>query len=199
MPRNWPIAGIAGTRIFFSFYAAAARWLVDRWPGQIQIDWEELENTERLENYLAYLVSYSETPAIDNVDLEFPDWINRLKGPNETDAAFLIRRLARITSNEFLRDAIYEEIGIPLTVVPGPDTPSRTRCKYGPAPVIYQTVPLAGGRPSIAEEGAPAVAARSGQSHRSGPSGGPGPFGDGHAASRHRRLRLRRSGGCQHR
>ncbi len=144
--------GIAGTRTHFSFYAATALWLAERCPDRLGIDWEEFENTPLLERYLSLLGSYSESLALDNVAMDLPDWINRLKGPSETDAAFVIHRLAKLTANDFLFERLYEEFDIPLIVLPGDDAPSHTRAKYEKSPVEYQTAPLDRARPSAAEE-----------------------------------------------
>ena len=66
--------GIAGAPISFSFYAATAAWLADRWPSQLQIDWEAFDNVDSFEPYLDLLATYSETAALDNVPMELSDW-----------------------------------------------------------------------------------------------------------------------------
>ena len=142
-------SGIAGTPISFRFYASTARWLVDRWPGHLQIDWDEVENGEALAPYLNLLASYSETPALDATELPLRQWIDRLKGPEETDAAFVIRRLSAVLSDEFLHDQIYDAIDIPLTVSPGTGVPSRTCARRERSPVDYQTTPLIRKRPAV--------------------------------------------------
>lgn len=144
--------GIAGTSLNFRFYQATALWLVDRWPQQVQVDWEEVENADALEQYLPLLASYSETPALDAGELEFREWIDRLKGPTETDAAFLVRRMQTLSANSFLNELLYDGVDVPLTLLPGPDTPSRTRARREPADIVYQTEDLRRTRPSVAEE-----------------------------------------------
>ncbi len=144
--------GIAGTSTHFTFYAAMASWLVDHWPDQLRIDWEEFENVDQFEPYLTLLASYSETPALDMLALDVRDWVEQLKSPQDTDAAFVIRRLRQLVSDEFLHQCFYEELNVPLVLSPGSDTPSRTRTRYERAPVVFQTVPLVRGRPALAEE-----------------------------------------------
>ena len=144
--------GIAGTPVHFSFYAVTALWLAERWPGQLHIDWEEFENAATVERFLNLLASYSETPALESIPLELPDWINRLKGPQETDAVFVIKRLAVLISNEFLHEHLYDELDIPLSLTPGPGVPNRTRAKYDKSPIAYQTTPLIRTRPVVEEE-----------------------------------------------
>ena len=144
--------GIAGTSTHFSFYAATARWLADRWPDRLHIDWEAFENAAVMERYLSLLASYSETQGLDSVVMELPDWIHRLKGVHETDALFVLRRLAALIPDEFLRDELYEELDLPLILAHGPAVPTRTRAKYQKSPIVFQAVPLDRTRPAIADE-----------------------------------------------
>ncbi|MCA9231321.1 MAG: hypothetical protein KDA57_11755 [Planctomycetales bacterium] len=145
-------SGIAGTRINFRFYAGTARWLADRWPERLEIDWEDFENAEKLERYLTLLATYSETPGLESIAMELPDWIKRLKGPQETDAFFVVKRLAVLFPDEFLHEHLCDELDIPLILSPGSGVPSRTLAKNDHAPIGYQTTPLVRTRPSIAEE-----------------------------------------------
>ncbi len=119
--------GIAGTAIHFSFYAVTAKWLAARWPDRLQIDWDAFENAAILERFLSLLGTYSETPALDSFAFELPAWIDRLKGPFETDAIYVIRRLAALVANDFVFEQLYEELDVPLILSPGRDVPSRTR------------------------------------------------------------------------
>jgi hypothetical protein len=145
-------SGIAGTEINFRFYAVTALWLADRWPDQIHIDWEDFENAESFEPLLNLMASYSESPGLDSIQMELPDWIDRLKGPQETDALFVIRRLAVLISNGFLHEHLYDKLDIPLILAPGPGVPSRTLAKRVASPIVYQSTPLVRTRPVVEEE-----------------------------------------------
>ncbi len=145
-------SGLAGTSIQFSFYAVTARWLADRWPDQLELDWDAFDKVATLERYLNHLASYAETSGLESLDLELPAWIKRLKGPRETDAVFVIKRLAALFPNEFLYEQFYDELDIPLILSPGEGVPNRTRARYAPSPVVYQTAPLVRGRPVVQDE-----------------------------------------------
>lgn len=145
-------SGIAGTPINFCFYAVTAQWLADRWPDQVHIDWEEFENAGSFEPFLNFMGSYSETPGLEEIQMKLPEWINRLKGPQETDALFVIKRLAVLISNEFLHEHLYDKFDIPLILAPGSGVPSRTLARYVESPIVYQTRPLDHTRPVVEEE-----------------------------------------------
>jgi len=144
--------GIAGTAIHFSFFWDMAQWLARRWPALLSVDWEAFEDPDRLLRWLNLLLPYCETPALDMVASTPRQWIERLKGAGETDAAFLIRRFAALRADAFGRENAFESLDVPLRLAPDAGSPSRTRAKLTGAPVVFQSGPLVRGRPRLAEE-----------------------------------------------
>ena len=145
-------SGIAGTVINFSFFWFTARWLARRWADRLSIDWASFEEKKKLEDILHLLLPYCETPALDELSFSPREWIKRLKGPGETDAAFLIRRFAALRADSFGRETIYEQLEIPIRLAPGPDTPSRTHARYSASAVVFQRRPPARARPDLRRE-----------------------------------------------
>jgi hypothetical protein len=147
-------SGIAGTTILYRFFFETAQWLARRWPGQLHVDWDELESPERLERALSLMVLASETPGLDELDLGLRDWVERLEGPRtrETDASFLVRRFAALDAGPHVRQFLYEDIGLWLRLGPGADTPSRTRARAVRGRVHWQRSPLSGSRPELRTE-----------------------------------------------
>jgi hypothetical protein len=146
--------GIAGTAIHYVFFWFTAQWLTRRWPDRVTIDWKAFDAGARadVERLLHLILPYSETPTIDAVDLPLKTLIARLKGPAETDAAFLVRRFEAVHPTTFGRETLYERIGIPLILAPGPGTPSRTHAKHELGPTVFQSRPLVRSRPSLRAE-----------------------------------------------
>jgi len=144
--------GIAGTAIRFRFYSAMAAWLVARFPGRVRIDWPEFDGAARLASMLHLLVPYCETPGLDTADLTPRRWIELLKGPDETDAEFLVRRFAALRGDEFVRETLYDALDVPLRVAAGPGPPSRTLARWSGAPVVFRRGALAEGRPDLRRE-----------------------------------------------
>lgn len=143
--------GIAGTPIFFRFFAASAHWLAERWGAYLSIDWDEFERRDQLEPWLASLTLYCETQGLDAYAFEVREWIERLKGPGETDAEFLLKRFERLPMNRRVGEVLLEDLDVPLVLRPGPDTPARTREKYPGVAVTFQTRPLIRHRPTVEE------------------------------------------------
>jgi hypothetical protein len=145
-------SGIAGTPIHFRFFPGSAVWLARRWGPRLSIDWGEFDGQAKLETLLEQLALYAETPGLDEYALEVREWIDLLKGPEETDAAFLLRRVGQLRLGPFALEALLEDLDVPFVLSPGPDTPARTREKYGGLPVAYQTGPLHRSRPAVRQE-----------------------------------------------
>jgi len=136
--------GVAGTTIGFSFFWPTARWLVERWPDQIRIDWDNYDEADRLEGFLYLLLPFTESIALDDLAMGPEDWLDNFKDPAETDAAFLVRRVAAAPVGDDWREKLYEELGLPLIIDPAPGTPNRT--------ASYQTDPLDQTRPDLHTE-----------------------------------------------
>lgn len=145
-------SGIAGTDIYFRFYRVVASWLARRWGEHLTIDWPEFEHRDRLIENLDLLLPYSETVALDAVGLSAREWLEELRGPEETDAVFLIRRFDELDAGELVRERLYEQLDVPLRLAAGADTPSRTRARYGRPRVVFQSQPLSRRRPSLRRE-----------------------------------------------
>jgi hypothetical protein len=145
-------SGIAGAAIHFRFFSPTAQWLAQRWPAQLRVDWSEFETDGDLGDLLPLLAHPSEQPGLDEFEFEVRDWVARLKGPGETDAAFLLRRFAALPMDEFAREAVYDKLDPPLVLEPGPGTPARTHAKIAGAPPVFQARPLSRTRPAVRDE-----------------------------------------------
>jgi len=145
-------SGVAGTDIRYEFYVTMARWLARHWPERLWIDWPALPDSAPLEKTLNLLALYCETPGLDEFGFSAREWIERLKGPEETDATFLVRRLADLPLDSFAREYFFEHLRLPMILDGGADGPSRTRARIRGAKVHYQTGPLNLDRPDLCAE-----------------------------------------------
>ena len=144
--------GIKGTDIYYRFFWPTACWIVKRFPDNLTIDWTEFTNKDKLVDMLVMLLPYSEYPALDTLNFSPREWLDRLKGPGETDAAFLIRRFAALRASSFTREKLYEDLDILMRLATGLGTPTRTGAKLSRMPVVFQTRPLSRTRPNLRQE-----------------------------------------------
>jgi hypothetical protein len=145
-------SGIAGTDIAYRFYAPTATWLARRFRARLVVDWDEFENDELLERNLWLLVLWAETPALDVEGLTPRDRVRRLKGPRESDAQFLVRRIDALPMHVYLRERFAEELDLPLRLRGGPKMPSRTLARHATGALVFQREPLRRGRPDLHDE-----------------------------------------------
>ena len=155
-------SGVAGAPIYYSFFWPTARWLARKWPDKLSIDWPAFKKKEGLIDFLHLLLPYSETPALDMLDHTVRKWMQELKGPGESDAAFLIRRFDALRADPQIRETLFESFDVPIKLTAGTDTPARTRARYAPSPVVYQSGPLSRKRPKLRRE----ILARLAELHR---------------------------------
>ena len=154
LARGLENSGIAGTAMRFRFFAPTARWLATVWPDHLKVDWRAFEDAERVATWLPLMVLDAEIPALDEYDMPLREWIGRLKGARESEAAFLIRRLTRMPMSDGARETFYDELDPPLVLHPGDDTPSRTLAsapRVGRRAPGFQVGPLSHERPAPAE------------------------------------------------
>jgi len=146
--------GIAGTAISYPFFPETALWIARQWPTRLRIEWEHFTKEEVLERYLQFLALWAETPALDEEPLTCRQWLARAKGPDETDATFLMKRLGAMKVDEFKFQAMGEELELPLRLDPAPGAPSRTlaRARWPGQRVVFQKEALARGRPDLRAE-----------------------------------------------
>jgi len=145
--------GISGTRIDYEFYWVTASWLCRHWPESLRVCWNEpFARRHNLHELLRSLLPYAELILLDESGFSPRDWIDEVKGPDETDAAFLVRRFERLRCAEAMRVTMFEGLEIPMSIWPGRDTPSRTKVRYGASPVVWQTGPRAAKRPVLRSE-----------------------------------------------
>jgi hypothetical protein len=144
-------SGIAGTMLWFPYYYATARWLAASWPGALRLDRFDTVAEQSIAKLLPLLVSPIEAHALREANLPGYQALDRLRG-SQTDAAFLIRRIAALPGNEFTREAFYDLIDPSCELVPAPRTPSRTRAIFVRGPRAWQVGPLRRERPELRHE-----------------------------------------------
>lgn len=142
-------SGIAGTDIRFRFFAPTAGWLARRWPDFLDLDWRRLKKAERIEALLPLLVHFAETPGLDEWDFSLEGWLRRLKGRSGTPGTFLVRRLASMRADSFVREKLYDDLDLPMRLAPGPGTPSRSTAVLPGREVVFVRRAVARARPEL--------------------------------------------------
>jgi hypothetical protein len=136
-------SGIAGTEIHFPFYWFTFDWVARRWPDRLRIDWSAAAKGKALlDRRLSMLMPYCETLGLEEAVLTTREWIECLKGPDETDGAFVARRYRALRAEPMTREALFEEMDLSFRLLPGPDTPTQTRNHREISRVAFQKRPF---------------------------------------------------------
>jgi hypothetical protein len=103
-------SGIAGTAIHYRFFAGQAQWLAKRWPSQLRLDRDDSETQARIARALPPLLTLAEAQALNELKLPGYAALDRLRANAETDAVFLLRRIAAMPGNGFTREAYSDAV-----------------------------------------------------------------------------------------
>jgi hypothetical protein len=141
-------SGVVGTEISYRFFAPTSLRLARRFGSLLRIDWDEFEHEERLAANLWMLVPWCESGALDE-DTAVAEHARRLKGPRESDAEFLVKRIEALPMHVYARERFAEDLDFPLRLVAGKTTPSRTLARFDGGATALQRGPLRHARPDL--------------------------------------------------
>src|SRR5262245_25325522 len=71
--------GMAGVANAYPFFWPTARWLAERWPGALHVDWDNLEDADGVASLLKLLVPRAESPALEELPLTARQRVRHLK------------------------------------------------------------------------------------------------------------------------
>jgi hypothetical protein len=129
--------GIATTIIRYRFFWPTARWLAARWPALLEIDWESVDEPDRLSAALPLLVTPLEANWLRLRPGDPRKSLARLSGNHMTDATFFIKAVQAMPGNHVTREAFFDGLDTPFLLRPGAHTPSRTHAHRVGARVVF--------------------------------------------------------------
>ena len=135
-------SGVAGTDIHYRFYWPTASRLAARWPARFDIDWDAIDEPERLSAALPQLVTPAEAAWLRGREPALRPALARLAGQHTTAGTFLVRQIDALPGNDFTREAFHDALDTPMILRPGRDTPSRTLARHRRSPVAFVKQPL---------------------------------------------------------
>lgn len=154
-------SGIAGTTIDFPFFAETAWRLAAKFPGNFDIDWDAVDDPERLERWLPFVAHPAEIPGLDEIAWTPHEWLDRMRSPGgaspQAGGAFFLRRLRAAIPDSHLFERIVDDLGLFYRLSPSapgaaPATPARTRERLAGVRPVFQRTPLRRGRPDLGRE-----------------------------------------------
>jgi hypothetical protein len=140
--------GIAGTAIHYRFFWSTASWLSRRWPGRLELERDDDAAAAQLDKAVPLIAPAVATEWFNAGTLPALPAMDVLRG-RRSDADWLLGQLARMPGDGFTREAFADAIDAPFVLLPGPDTPSRSRAHFPPAPRAFQATALRRTRPDL--------------------------------------------------
>ena len=144
--------GMAGVANAYPFFWPTARWLAERWPGALHVDWDNLEDADGVASLLKLLMPRAESPALEELPLTARQWVRHLKRDDEGDGTFLVRRFAEASMDERWREEVFDSLDVPFVLAPARGTPSRTTSFIAGLPLCWQTHARSTARPDLKRE-----------------------------------------------
>jgi hypothetical protein len=144
--------GIAGTPIHYRFFWPMARWLAERHPALLTIDWADAQFADRLAAALPLLVTPAEAEALRRLELPARVAVDTLRSAKETDAAFVVRRIEALPGGDRVREATHDALDISYRLEGSARGPSRTLAHFAGAPFTFRDAPPARSRPDLETE-----------------------------------------------
>jgi hypothetical protein len=135
--------GIAHTTVYYPYPHAMATWLVERFPTDVEIDWEDEAGIDRVRDMLPFLVAYAENDALDDERLSLRDWVRTAKGTREvSDLQWLLEALDRSPLSPEIIRSLYDGAELLLGWELRDSTASRTQARYPTDRIFYHKGPL---------------------------------------------------------
>ena len=135
--------GIAGTAIYCSFSLPVVRWLLRRYPGQVEL-LQDAEGVEaRLGETLPGLLLPAEVEAVEDGYVGPLEWLRRTGGHRRAEALRrLLAMLDALPVDPDRRAALWAALDLPVRFRLAASDGSRTLCRAPVTETVFQTRPL---------------------------------------------------------
>jgi len=138
--------GIVHTTTYYPFPYAMAQWLVERFPRDVELDWDDEEGLERIGAALPLVVTYAENDALDDERISLRDWVKAAKGGRSvSDLQWLLEALDRSPLSPAVVRTLYDGAELLLGWELRDATASRTLAKFPTPRIFYHQGPLVRG------------------------------------------------------
>lgn len=137
------VSGIAGTSVTVVFSYDFVRWLADRFPAQIEIDWEQETDPEKLAALLSLLVPFLEEEASVDVNVPFERWLKAAGAMGKDGGlSWLIAQIERLPLPPQQRAILYDSLNLWIRWRLGNSAVTRTAMRRRPRAIFFQESPL---------------------------------------------------------
>lgn len=137
---NEEYAGIAGTELTAILSYDEVRWLIERFPGSISIDWEGYEQNERLAAALPRFIPLLEEDSFVEPDVPYQRWLRAASGGRELE--WLIRQIEQLPLSAEEKAEIFGEPEFRIRWKLGNSPATRTHGRRSARRIYFHTKPM---------------------------------------------------------
>lgn len=134
------VSGIAGTSVTSNFSYKIVRWLAAKYPGDISIDWDWLENEDQLGATLPRFLPLLDDDAMVEAHVPFREWLRLARG-RKNEIVWLIEQFESLRISDKAKAEHYESLKLHVTWEFGSSS-SRTIMKLPVKKVFFHQQPL---------------------------------------------------------
>jgi hypothetical protein len=136
------VSGIARTAVTTDYSYDVVRWLAERHPGRVGIDWEGFSATDRLRALWPRFLPLLEEEALEDANVPYLDWLRASQTRRGEDLAWLLERLALLPVSENERAERYDALGLSVAWRLSDFAATRTGQRWPTRAVFFHDTPL---------------------------------------------------------
>ena len=146
------VVGIAGTGVEASFSYPMVRWLVERYPNAISINWQDYEREVQRAALWPRFFPLLEEDSLTEANVPYGEWLRAARG-RQNELVWLIERFQRLPVSGKEKAALYDSLEILVRWDMSRSSASRTLSRKPVRNFYFHRAPLIQRRQvSIAEE-----------------------------------------------
>jgi hypothetical protein len=135
-------SGIAGTTISDNFTYDVARWLAQRYPQQLMVEWNFEEQSRQMGVTLPRFIPLLGDDSLVEADTPFFDWMANAAGCPEKILPWLLQRVADTPLTSLERTSLYDSLAVNVSWKLGNCAASRTHARRKVSRMFYHRQPL---------------------------------------------------------
>ncbi len=135
-------SGIAGTTISDNFTYDVARWLAQRYPQQLTVEWNFEEQGRQMGATLPRFIPLLGDDSLVEADTPFLDWMANAAGGPEKILPWLLQRVADTPLTSLERTSLYDSLAVNVSWKLGNSAAGRTRARRKVSRMFYHRQPL---------------------------------------------------------
>ncbi len=135
-------SGIAGTEIRDTFTYEVARWLAQRFPRDLRVNWDVDAQSRQMSSSLPQLLPLLADDCLVEADTPYLEWLSSAAGGADRILPWLMQRLESSPRTILEKTAWYDALKIEVEWELGESAASRTRARRNPEAFYYHNAPL---------------------------------------------------------